>query len=171
MEQQWAHHTMMKHIETFINMEPFFQELDFLFESKSQNASSKIFVMRTAVCPKDQKWDRIGFVLDNGKLKDMPEVSYDKMDIQYPIKKSEHTHLIKKSRISIVKQSMDVKYEEFELKNPVVVMDKFYHHKPKTCASYVMAVMNRNRNIAGKKMLEPNSYSIDDIYSEIKKFS
>lgn len=151
-----------------MNRSDFLKEINNIFESQDHNMADKIFVMRSATCPENQNWDCIGFVLSDGKLKTMPDSIYNKINMDLPIKKSEHYHLIKKSRLSSIRDKMDVKYEEFKLKRPIVVMDKFHHHKPDSCGSYVLAVMNKNRNINARKLIEPASYSIDDIYKAIK---
>lgn len=149
-------------------MKDFLKEINNIFESHDETMSNKIFVMRSATCPENKDWDCIGFILLNGKLKIMPNVFHDKINIDPPIKKSEQSHLIKKSRLSSIKDSMGLKYEEFDLSRPVVVMDAFHHYKPSDCGLYALAVINKNRDINARKLIEPASYSIDDIYKAIK---
>lgn len=146
----------------------FIKEINNLFESEVSGMTDTIFVMRTASCPEGKNWDRIGFVLSNGKLKDMVDSYYDKPSIQTSNGKIEHIHRIKEPKLAKVKKNLGVKYEEFKLNRMVSVMDKFHHYKPKDCGSYVLAVINKNRNIDGKKLIEPESYSIDSIYKAIK---
>lgn len=143
----------------------FLQKINELFES-TNHSSNKIFVMKTPSCPENMDWNYIGFVMPGGKLKIMPDTYIEKA----PLPKPGYAGF-KKTKISQAIKKMQPKYEEFVLDKDVIVMDKFNNHKPKDCANYVLSVINKNRNIAGKKLIEPMSFNISDIYQAIKFYN
>lgn len=138
-------------------------------ENEIQDRSNKIFVMKSLHCPKHMNWDHIGFILNDGTLKDMSGHRYDEVnDITAPPLKSNYDYYKEEEFFKLNSKDQEERYEEYQLPVEIPVPDKLKYSNPENCGSYVLGVINDYLIDNDQGGLNVASYTIDDIYNAIK---
>ena len=139
----------------------------FMTESRlfSEGISNKIFVMKSPHTPKGQEWDHIGFVLDDGRLRDMSgHRGSDKSPETYKYEDTEELFQMPKSKEEAIKNKL---YAEKELPKEITIPDtiacdiKDPTKKAENCGSFVKIVLSNN----GIETTKSNW--MDDIFDSI----
>jgi uncharacterized membrane protein (UPF0127 family) len=133
----------------------------------TKETSNKIFVMKSPETPIGQKWDHIGFILDNGMLRDMSgHRGSDKTPETYKWEDTEEIFKMPKDKEEAIKKKL---YAEKELPKEVIVPNKIVcdikdpDKKAENCGSFVKIVLSNN----GIETTESNW--MGDIFNSIPK--
>ena len=134
--------------------------------------ATKIFVMKSPFAPKGQKWDHIGFILKDGRLKDMSGHRYDekgKKDmppLTYKYEDIEELFNMPKDKNEAIKKGI---YKEKPLPKPIDVPSEIAcdisdpNKKAENCGSFVKIVLSNNEIETTK------SNWMGDIYDSLKE--
>ena len=133
---------------------------DSLQENQSTKAT-KVFVMKSPFTPKGWDFDHIGFVLDNGMLKDMSGHRYDKNQpmppMTYKYEDTEELFQMPKDKNEAIKKGL---YKEKSLPKPIEIPSnvacdiKDPNKKAINCGSFVKIVLS-NSGIETTKSNKP----------------
>lgn len=123
---------------------------DSLQENQNTKAT-KVFVMKSPFTPKGWDFDHIGFVLDNGMLKDMSGHRYDKDQpmppMTYKYEDTEELFQMPKDKNEAIKKGL---YKEKSLPKPIEIPSnvacdiKDPNKKAINCGSFVKIVLSNN---------------------------
>jgi len=123
----------------------------YLSESKlteEGEKSNKIFVMKSPFAPKGQKWDHIGFVLNDGKLRDMSgHRGSDTAPETYEYEDTEELFQMPQSKEEAIEKGL---YSEKELPKEITIPNnvacdiKDPNKKAENCGSFVKIVLSNN---------------------------
>jgi len=115
-----------------------------------EDVATKIFVMKSPYTPNGWKFDHIGFVLQNGLLKDMSGHRYDQEGIHplppvtYKYEDTEKLFHMPKNKQEAILKGL---YQEKSLPKPVVVPNVVVcnsKEKAVNCGSFIKIVLSNN---------------------------
>jgi len=137
-----------------------------MYESLEGDKASKIFVMKSPHTPKGQKWDHIGFILNDGRLRDMSgHRGSDKAPETYKYEDTEELFQMPKDKNEAIKKGL---YDEKPLPKEITIPDTIAcniktKNKAENCGSFVKIVLSNN----GIETTKSNW--MGDIYNSLKE--
>ena len=139
-----------------------------MYEDKIEgDKSNKIFVMKSPHTPKGQKWDHIGFVLNDGRLRDMSgHRGPDKAPETYKYEDTEELFQMPKDKNEAIKKGLYAEKKlpkEITIPNTIACDIKDPDKKAENCGSFVKIVLSNN----GIETTKSNW--MGDIYSSINE--
>ena len=139
-----------------------------MYEDKIEgDKSNKIFVMKSPHTPKGQKWDHIGFVLNDGRLRDMSgHRGSDKAPETYKYEDTEELFQMPKDKNEAIKKGLYAEKKlpkEITIPNTIACDIKDPDKKAENCGSFVKIVLSNN----GIETTKSNW--MGDIYSSINE--
>jgi len=134
---------------------------------KEGDKASKIFVMKSPHTPNGQKWDHIGFILNDGRLRDMSgHRGSDKSPETYKYEDTEELFQMPKDKNEAIKKGL---YAEKSLPKEITIPNNIAcdisdpNKKSENCGSFVKIVLSNN----GIETTKSNW--MGDIYNSLKE--
>ena len=123
--------------------------IDIILENYSKGEkSNKIFVMKSPYAPKGQKWDHIGFILNDGRLRDMSgHRGSDKSPETYKYEDTEELFQMPKNKEEALEKGL---FSEKNLPKEIIVPSSIAcdiedpTKKAENCGSFVKIVLSNN---------------------------